>query len=138
MTTDIHQIMSAMDTPGAGTTDIPVLDLRAIGEIRAVRVPGKPDLLGRVVKAFLEHTPRYLARLQAALDRQDSQAVAEVAHAMKSSSGTLGLSRVTRLCWILEQLGRSGSLAGIPELLSTLRAECGLAAVALVEVASVP
>ena len=134
---EVHRTTSA-NAGASGTADIPVLDPRAIEEIRAVRVPGKPDLLGRVVQAFLEHTPRHLAHLQAALERQDSRAVADVAHAMKSSSGTLGLARVTRLCWNLEQIARGGILTGTPELLVTLRAECDLASAALAEAVSAP
>ncbi len=101
-----------------------------------MQVPGKPDLLRRVVQAFRAHTPQHLASLQAALEQQDCERFGEVAHAMKSSSATLGIARVTRLCWDLEQVARGGTLRGAPELLVRLQAECDRAGAALTEAAA--
>jgi len=119
--------------PSVALEGLPVLDPRALQELRAVQVPGRPDLLGRVVQSFLRVTPGHLDRLQAAIAAQDGAALTQVAHAMKSSSGTLGIARVTWLCWKLEQLGHNGALADAAARLTVLRAECVRAANALTE-----
>jgi HPt (histidine-containing phosphotransfer) domain-containing protein len=123
------------DLPGgpAGEAELPVLDRGTLDEIRRVRVPGKADLLGRMAQAYLAAAPRHLATVQAALEQQDCKGLADGAHAMKSSSGALGIVRVARLCGTLEQSARGGTLDGTPELVSRLRAECARAAEALAE-----
>lgn len=75
---------------------------------------GATGLMAELVGLFKEDTPSRLAGLDAALAAGDAQATAELAHALKGASGTIGASRMRGLAQDLEKAGKAGNV-GEPE-----------------------
>jgi len=88
-----------------------VLDPRALDQIRALQAPGGTDLLGKIVGVYLESSPALIERLRVALRDGNAEAVREAAHALKSSSASLGATALASLAQQLEAKGRAGDLS---------------------------
>lgn len=101
-------------TPAAGA----VLDENALNRIRALQRPGRPSVLNKVVRLYLDDSPRLIEALQAAVRQGDAQALQKAAHTLKSSSANLGAMVVSDLCKELESLGRAADLEKAPTLMS--------------------
>ena len=89
-------------SPLPSTSTTPVVDPQALENIRALQREGAPDLLTRVIQAYLSGTPKFLENLKQALNQGDIQAVQRVTHSLKSSSANLGAVSVANLVKKLE------------------------------------
>ncbi|OGP71350.1 MAG: hypothetical protein A2Z73_00615 [Deltaproteobacteria bacterium RBG_13_60_28] len=89
-------------SPLSGIYAAPVMDPKALENIRALQREGAPDLLTRVVQAYLSETPRSLEDLQEALGQGDLRALQRTTHNLKSSSANLGAVSVANLVKKLE------------------------------------
>jgi signal transduction histidine kinase/CheY-like chemotaxis protein/HPt (histidine-containing phosphotransfer) domain-containing protein len=98
----------------------PLLDERALDQIRALQQEDGPSLLGRIIRIYLETAPRQIETLRAAVAAGDARRVRESAHALKSASAALGAQRVADLCRELELMSRQGELVGAPASFSAL------------------
>jgi len=87
------------------------LDPRALDQIRALQKPGDSTLVNRIVGVYLESSPALIERLRVGLRDGDAVAVREAAHALKSSSASLGAATLAALAQQLEAKGRSGDLS---------------------------
>ena len=75
------------------------------------------DTQAMLIDLFLGDTPELLARIEAAVAANDSQELAAAAHALKSSSATLGAIQMRDLCLQLEQMGHAGEATqAVPQL----------------------
>ena len=81
------------------------------------------ELLTTLITLFLDETPRVQERMQAAFCRTDATALAEAAHALKGSSGTLVARRMQQLCGELQTLGRAKDLTTAGDRLAKLGSE---------------
>jgi HPt (histidine-containing phosphotransfer) domain-containing protein len=66
--------------------------------------------LSKVIELYLAEAPRLLQALRDASEREDSKALQEAAHSLKSSSANLGVVDLAKLCRELEMEARSGKL----------------------------
>jgi HPt (histidine-containing phosphotransfer) domain-containing protein len=82
---------------------------------------GDPAFASELITSFETGVTRSLERLRAALRADDPSELSKAAHAAKGASAQIGAVRLAHICERLEQLGRSGTIAGAPEL--TLHAE---------------
>ena len=80
---------------------------------------------------FLDDAARQLEELRGAISDADPGRVRGVAHALKGSSGNLGVTRVFGVSAKLEGVAESGDLAAAPRLLERLEEELSLARPAL-------
>ena len=103
-------LAAAVPAPGPADTGDP-LDRKVLGAIRAVEQSGAPDLLARVVRAYLDETPKLLARLHAAIAAGDPDRIRFTAHALKSSSANVGVLDLARHCKTVEGAGPEAVLA---------------------------
>lgn len=103
--------------------DVGILDMEAIGRIRALQRPGVPDVLSKIVHLFIDHSPGILAAIRRAAASCDAAALRNGAHSMKSSSANIGAARVTAICRRLEAMGRDGNLDGAQAELDVLEFE---------------
>jgi HPt (histidine-containing phosphotransfer) domain-containing protein len=87
------------------------------------QMPGRPDILVRIIHSFLRASPDLLAALQAAVRARDPEAVCQAAHAMKSSNGQIGAKQLAAMCYELELLGSLGQLLDADQLLADLERE---------------
>ena len=104
-------------------SDSSILDPNALDSIRQLQEPGGPYLLGKVVSLYLETSQELLEKLRAAIDKTDAKALAEAAHALKSSSANVGATVLAELCKQLETMGRQDDIDGASSLLDQLNAE---------------
>jgi signal transduction histidine kinase/DNA-binding response OmpR family regulator len=115
----------------AKPADVDILDMEAIGRIRALQRPGVPDVLSKIVHLFIDHSPGILATIRQAVASSDAAALRNSAHALKSSSANIGAARVTAICRRLEAMGRDGKLNGAQVELDVLEFEFKVACDAL-------
>jgi HPt (histidine-containing phosphotransfer) domain-containing protein len=78
--------------------------------IRALDENGAAGLLRQVVQLYFESTPRLIAELRRAQAAGQIEAVRNAAHSLKSSSATLGASRLAEMCKTVEHAARAGTL----------------------------
>ncbi len=110
------------DAPQAGgESSGDALDESRLEFIRSMQRPGKPDLVGKVVRLYLDRTPELVDAISAAVADRDARALQTAAHSLKSSSANLGAIRVAEASRMLEQFAREGELDGADEALAMLR-----------------
>ncbi|MGD9601568.1 MAG: response regulator [Gammaproteobacteria bacterium] len=108
-----------------------VLDLVALGKIRALQRPDAPDILAKVVTLYREAAPRLLKEMQQAITSGDAPQLQRAAHSLKSSSASLGATACADLCRDLEALGRDGKAAAAASKVDVLEFELEAALAAL-------
>jgi signal transduction histidine kinase/DNA-binding response OmpR family regulator len=95
--------------PATGPTT--ALDQTVLDRVRALQKPGGPDVLGRIIGLFLEHSPQHVTGMQAAAAAGDAEKLRLHAHTLKSSAANLGATALAEHCWELEQVARAGKVA---------------------------
>ncbi|WP_017715148.1 response regulator [Kamptonema formosum] len=101
----------------AEPAELPVLDAKMLQSLREI------DALAEVIDLYLENFPHLLQSINAAVSSEDAVALRSAAHSMKSTSGTLGASGMFELCKQLEAMGRAGTTAEAPALVSQIEGE---------------
>ncbi|MFZ1828988.1 MAG: response regulator [Candidatus Competibacteraceae bacterium] len=102
---------SSATTPAESSeSEAATLDLSRIEQIRALRREGMPNVLGRVIRLFLDSAPQQIATVRAATQTANASGLREAAHALKSASANLGATDFTELCKQLEMMGKAGQL----------------------------
>ena len=99
--------------------DAPTLDEGILHEV----LESTGDDIGFVrelIETYLADTPAQLEAMAAAVELDDAPALVRPAHTLKSSSATVGASRLSALARELEMAGRSGALQ--PEVYASLDA----------------
>ena len=99
--------------------DAPTLDEGILHEV----LESTGDDIGFVrelIETYLADTPAQLEAMAAAVEADDAPALVRPAHTLKSSSATVGASRLSALARELETAGRSGALQ--PEVYASLDA----------------
>ncbi|MBS0170490.1 MAG: response regulator [Nitrospira sp.] len=96
------------------------IDKTAWEAIRSLQRPGRPDILAKVLTTYLNDSRVLVEEIRAAVEAQDSGALANAAHRLKSSSAQLGALATATHCKELEQLGRLAQLDDAARLLVLL------------------
>jgi len=76
-----------------------------------------------LAKEFLIDTGERLRQLQASIQQADADSLCKIAHTLKGASQTFGAKNFSIMCKDLEQMGKSGSLAGAVEEFTKAQAE---------------
>jgi signal transduction histidine kinase/DNA-binding response OmpR family regulator len=100
------------------------LDPGHLAAVRSLKSAG-PDLVQRVIRLFLETTPRTIAQLHRAASSGDAADMSRAAHSLGGSSRELGALRVGQLCQEVEQLARAGQVIDAASILPALEQEFG-------------
>ncbi len=87
------------------------------------RVEGDRDLLREIVDLFVEETPGMLAEIRRCAGEGDAGGLERVAHRLRGTLLNFGARPAAEAALALEQMGRSGDLAGAPSRLSELDLE---------------
>jgi two-component system sensor histidine kinase/response regulator len=98
------------------------LDQSRLEALRSMKSAG-PDLVERVVRLFLETTPRIMARLRLAASSGDAEAIGRAAHSLRGSARELGALRFAQLCQDLEVPIRTGKPIDASSILPELERE---------------
>ena len=117
-------------SPSAGQEELPAdqalspapaeIDKAAWEAILALQRPGRPDILAKVLTAYLNDSRTLVEEIRSAVQSQDAVALAKAAHRLKSSSAQLGALATSAHCKELESLGRLARLDGAAALLAQL------------------
>jgi HPt (histidine-containing phosphotransfer) domain-containing protein len=93
-----------------------ILDMSVMGQLLDLD-DGELGLLREMLGLYVEDTPGRIQAIEAALASGDLQDLADVAHALKGASGTMGVPRVRAVAAELEVGGRKGHFGTDPNLL---------------------
>ncbi len=88
-----------------------LLDAAALQNLRAMRRPGRPDVLGRIIDLFYSEAPRLLGQLEVAAGASDAAALQLAAHTLKSSCANVGALGLSATCREIEQYARGNDVA---------------------------
>ncbi|MEG1329068.1 MAG: Hpt domain-containing protein, partial [Janthinobacterium sp.] len=102
----------------AGTVETPetvaapgaILDAAALQNLRAMRRPGRPDVLGRIIDLFYSDAPRLLGQLEVAAEASDAAALQLAAHTLKSSCANVGALGLSATCREIEHYARGNDV----------------------------
>lgn len=64
---------------------------------------GEPDVVTELIRLFVQHTPRMLQSMRDAIAKQQAETALRTSHALRGSSGNLGLTGMANLCSQLEE-----------------------------------
>lgn len=112
--------------------ELPVLDPSVVRSLKELGGDDDPGLFDELVDLFVTDARSNVEKLVQALDQRDAQALSRVAHTMKSSSANVGASRMSKLCFEIEKIGRAGSIDGAGELVALAREQFDQVCAALV------
>jgi HPt (histidine-containing phosphotransfer) domain-containing protein len=101
----------------------PVLDPAVLDTLRKLTPPGEPDVLGEVLKLFLDEVPPRIERLRNAWAAGNIQEVHRAAHSLKGSAGNIGARRLHAVCSKLDEIGKSQDLTSAAPLVGELGLE---------------
>lgn len=82
---------------------------------------GDAELLQEVLEIFLEMIPEQLDELDASIQAGSATGLDSIAHSLKGSASNFCAVKFVETALRMEQLGKSGSVAGAPELMRQLR-----------------
>lgn len=102
--------------------DLHVLDRDRVSSFMAIARTQEGFLAG-LVRTFRDDAPARIEALRAAAASGDPAVLADAAHALKSSSGSVGARRMYALAAALEASARAGSVDGAASAIETLAAE---------------
>ncbi len=126
------------DTPGAASSNdvLParteseestgnrqVIDVSALDRIRALQREGRPDILGKLVTAYLVEAQGAMKALELATAEKSTQDMFRLAHKLKSSSANVGALHLSALLKDLELLGRQDEVEGTADLFGSVAKE---------------
>jgi HPt (histidine-containing phosphotransfer) domain-containing protein len=97
------------------------------------RVDGDTELLGEIAQIFLDDVDALTAEIRQAVSDADPARIMRSAHRLKGSVATLAAHAATDAALRLENMGRSGEIAGATAALASLEAEMARLAPALRE-----
>ncbi|MER5510627.1 response regulator [Streptomyces sp. NPDC002766] len=94
-----------------------------LNELRGDGSPGENELVDRLVDHFLVRAPEMTSALFHALDRHDSEEIAEVAHSLRGAAGNIGARGLADCCTELEQYAEAGDPAPLTQAAPRLQEE---------------
>ena len=105
------------------TVDECPVDRRVLDRLRALRRPGAPDLLLRVIRIYRDNAPVLIDDMARALAAGDGEGLRFAAHSLKSSSANVGGVAMSTICERLEILGHESRLLAAAPLMADLKQE---------------
>ncbi len=97
----------------------PVFDRKYVMEI----TDGDTEFLKELIEMFNGDYPEKLDGISNAIKDKDFNALNEIAHSLKGSSGNLGLTRVYELALKLEKMGKAKDIENAGNVLDELKEE---------------
>ncbi|UQB42385.1 Hpt domain-containing protein [Thiomicrospira microaerophila] len=80
------------------------------------------DDLKAILESFNDITPQVIEQLDQAIQQQNATEVRHQAHTLKGSAANVGAIELPALCFELENMGRTGELAGAEALFTQINA----------------
>lgn len=96
----------------------PVLDPDVLSELRELLEDGYGELL----QSYLDDLASQIEALELALMSGAATTLGQIAHKLKSASGSVGARRLSALAFELEQMGKAGDVSNALPVLAQLEA----------------
>lgn len=96
---------------------------RRLNQLRGAGSPAENELVDRLVDHFLVRAPEMTSALFHALDRHDSEEIAEHAHSLRGAAGNIGAHGLAARCQELEQFAEAGDPAPLTRTAPRLQDE---------------
>ena len=129
--TATRDAMGDLNNSGVDGDTRSVLDAACMAELHGLDPDGKTQLVRRVLAAYQSSLVKQLEQKGPARAGADWDAVARVAHTLKSSSANIGALAFSALCGDIERLLRAGDSAAALPLLPPFDAEAARVAAAV-------
>ena len=97
-----------------------VVDPNVVAQLKKLQSPKRPHFFSDLIENYASHAGKYCDALRAAIDAGDHSELREQAHALKSSSRSVGAVQVGAICERLELVGASGNVDGAAALFEQL------------------
>jgi two-component system, sensor histidine kinase and response regulator len=97
------------------------INMRHIATLREIGARAGTNLVGEMLRTFLEVSVEQLARVENAIQSGDCRQLSRCAHSLKSSTAYLGAEELSALYRRLEALGRDNRIDEARPLLDALR-----------------
>lgn len=94
-----------------------LLDPRVLA-VLAETFEDSPDVMDMVIRNFLDSVARLHSRINVAITIGDVDDMTMAAHSLKSNCATVGAIAMAEAMRDIERIGRTGDMAGCPELLA--------------------
>jgi HPt (histidine-containing phosphotransfer) domain-containing protein len=104
-------------------TNPDVIDPAVVDSLRRLTPPGEPDVLGEVLRLFVDEVPRRVDRLKAAWRDGNAVELQRAAHSLKGSTGNIGARHMCEICKQLDERGKAGDFNGARHLIDSLDEE---------------
>lgn len=101
------------------------LDPEIVAGLRELEEKRGADRISTLITVFLRDAESHLERLRLAVSQKDGRTVAERAHTLTGSIGSLGATRMAGLCAHLEAMGTQGLLGEARMALDAIEDEFG-------------
>lgn len=96
-----------------------ILNLETLHELREMLDDG----LDEVLTEYVGDASQQLRQLHVAVEVGDVEAIGDISHSLKGSSGNLGIQGLYELCARLEQEAKSGTVGDAPASLALIEQE---------------
>jgi len=100
---------------------VSVLDPAVLESLRSLNQPGEPDVVQEILTLFVAEAPARLAAIAGAVEAGDAPALQRAAHALKGSAAAIGATALQRICAEVEEVARSGVMAGASAGIESIR-----------------
>ena len=121
----VTQAVDTIDHPSSATDQDPetAIHAKALEMIGLLDPAQGKDLVTRVIGVYEENSFELIDTLSEAMSDGDVDRVRTTAHALKSSSGNVGATRLVRMCRDIEMAAREKELNEMNEQLSAVKRE---------------
>jgi len=103
--------------------NLPVIDKNTLDSLKILQVEGKPDILERIITAYINSSNPLIENLLEASVLTDFQILQDSAHGLKSSSANVGALHLSKICNELEMACRKKTLANAANSVSVIARE---------------
>jgi HPt (histidine-containing phosphotransfer) domain-containing protein len=100
-----------------------LLDQPTLDAIRGLQRTGATHLLDRVIAIYLEDAPRLVQAAMQGLQQRDAEELRLAVHSLKSSSASLGATRLAAVCKAIEVKARAHQLDDLEPQMADLERE---------------
>ncbi|MBI9090187.1 MAG: response regulator [Desulfobacterium sp.] len=107
------------------------IDRQVLQELRELQIQGEPDVVQRVVNAYLITSKQLIAKMKQALSTENFSSLQQSAHGLKSSSANIGAMALSEMNRQLEVMSPQDAMAGAASLFQTIELEAHKVNIAL-------
>lgn len=120
-----------MDQSGFQPSSPDEIKTTMLAEMREIIGDVDIAMIAELAALFVDDIPPQLNAAEQAIVAGDASRLRNIAHTLKGSSSSMGITRFAMLCYDLEQLAHDGQLLHAPDKLTQIWEEYQAASVAL-------